>query len=418
MAAKRSILKILGPGLLYAGAAVGVSHLVQSTKAGAFFGFGLLWAVVAANLVKFPFFSFGPRYAAATGKSLLHGYKRIGNWTLVVFVIMTVLTMFVIQAAVTIVCAGLASEMTGLELPLWVISAGILVLCMAILLRGQYKLLDRLMKVIIIILSITTVVALVQALSADVLLTNPMVEFDVANDLHLAFLIALMGWMPAPLDISVWHSVWSTAKSKTDGVKTTMKEAMLDFKVGYWGTTLLALGFVALGALMIYRTGTPIPKSANLFAKELIGAYTKALGNWAYWPIAIAAFTTMFSTTLTCLDAFPRVLTPAVQLLRNEPEETTGQRRWYWIWISITVAGAVGLLAYLALTGTKMDALITFITIVSFLLGPVIAIFNLLAVTGPSMPKEQRPGALMQVYCWAGIIALIGFGAWYLMRLI
>ena len=29
------ILKKLGPGLLFAGAAIGVSHLVQSTKAGA-----------------------------------------------------------------------------------------------------------------------------------------------------------------------------------------------------------------------------------------------------------------------------------------------------------------------------------------------------------------------------------------------
>ncbi len=33
-----SILKKLGPGLLFAGAAIGVSHLVQSTKAGADFG--------------------------------------------------------------------------------------------------------------------------------------------------------------------------------------------------------------------------------------------------------------------------------------------------------------------------------------------------------------------------------------------
>ena len=28
------------------------------------------------------------------------------------------------------------------------------------------------------------------------------------------FLIAFMGWMPAPLDISIWHSVWSLEKKK------------------------------------------------------------------------------------------------------------------------------------------------------------------------------------------------------------
>ena len=36
----------LGPGLLFAGAAIGVSHLVQSTRAGADFGFGLIWALI------------------------------------------------------------------------------------------------------------------------------------------------------------------------------------------------------------------------------------------------------------------------------------------------------------------------------------------------------------------------------------
>ena len=47
-----SILKKLGPGLLFAGAAIGVSHLVQSTKAGADFGLGLVWALIIANIFK------------------------------------------------------------------------------------------------------------------------------------------------------------------------------------------------------------------------------------------------------------------------------------------------------------------------------------------------------------------------------
>ena len=65
------LLKKLGPGLLFAGAAVGVSHLVQSTKAGANFGFGLLWALLLINIIKYPFFQLGPSYASATGESLL-----------------------------------------------------------------------------------------------------------------------------------------------------------------------------------------------------------------------------------------------------------------------------------------------------------------------------------------------------------
>ena len=49
---RASLLKVIGPGLLLAGAAIGVSHLVQSTRAGAMFGLGLVGVVLLANLTK------------------------------------------------------------------------------------------------------------------------------------------------------------------------------------------------------------------------------------------------------------------------------------------------------------------------------------------------------------------------------
>ena len=52
----RGLIKKLGPGLLFAGAAIGVSHLVQSTRAGADFSFGLIWALALSTLFKYPFF--------------------------------------------------------------------------------------------------------------------------------------------------------------------------------------------------------------------------------------------------------------------------------------------------------------------------------------------------------------------------
>ena len=69
-------LKKLGPGLLFAGTAIGVSHLVQSTKAGAEFGFGLTWALFLAIILKYPFFKYAPKYSLVTNESVLHGYKN------------------------------------------------------------------------------------------------------------------------------------------------------------------------------------------------------------------------------------------------------------------------------------------------------------------------------------------------------
>ena len=94
------IISKLGPGLLFAGAAIGVSHLVQSTRAGAEFGWGLIWALILVNIFKYPFFQYGPRYAIATGESLLDGYYKIGKVFLITYFILNLATMFTIQTAV------------------------------------------------------------------------------------------------------------------------------------------------------------------------------------------------------------------------------------------------------------------------------------------------------------------------------
>lgn len=48
--------KISGPGILFACIAIGVSHLVQSTRAGADYGLLILGFVIVVTLLKYPFF--------------------------------------------------------------------------------------------------------------------------------------------------------------------------------------------------------------------------------------------------------------------------------------------------------------------------------------------------------------------------
>ena len=211
---KRKFLQSFGPGLLFAGAAVGVSHLVQSTRAGADFGFGLIWALFLVHLFKYPFFQFGPRYAAATGETLLYGYRKLGKPVLAIYYILNFATMFTIQAAVTIVTAGLASQLFGITNNLVIWSTILLVISILILLIGKYKVLDHLMKYIIIVLTISTIIAVLVALSKS----NQSFSFSQiipSGAVEITFLIAFLGWMPAPLDVSIWHSIWSVEKNKS-----------------------------------------------------------------------------------------------------------------------------------------------------------------------------------------------------------
>ncbi|MEZ7950331.1 MAG: divalent metal cation transporter [Flavobacteriaceae bacterium] len=404
---KKNIFKSLGPGLLFAGAAVGVSHLVQSTRAGADFGFGLLWVLLLATVFKYPFFQFGPRYAAATGETLLDGYKKLGKGVLAISYAISFLTMFIIQAAVTIVTAGLAINIFGtFDLFTW--SVLITISSMIILLVGKYKLLDGLMKYIILLLTICTLFAVTAAL----LKNNQAFSFEQVipkGTIEITFLIAFLGWMPTSLDISIWQSIWSVEKEKISHQKITPKQAIFDFNVGYIGTIFLAACFLILGALVMHNSEQSFSNKGGVFAGQLIELYTKNLGNFAYVFIATAALTTMFSTTITALDASPRAMSKANELLFP-----TKIKLNYWFWIVVLSLGTFIILKYFS---DNMGLMVKIGTILSFLTAPFYAILNYILITGKHTPKEHRPSIYLKILSICGIIFLVGFCAWFLLNL-
>ncbi|MDR8393627.1 Nramp family divalent metal transporter [Aliifodinibius sp. S!AR15-10] len=406
-----SIKKSLGPGLLMAAAAIGVSHLVQSTRAGATYGFAMIWALVLANIFKYPFLEYGPRYAIATGESMIEGYKRLGNWAIWIFLVFTIGTMFIITAAVTVVTASLAAELTGIALSPLTWSAILMAVCVAIMMSGQYSALDGSVKFIMVILAASTVVALGAALFQGVQHTGANFYPDIWDFAGISFLIALMGWMPIPIDAAAWHSLWSLERVKQTKYRPKLKESLLDFNIGYIGAATLALGFLLLGALVMYGSGEEYASSGAVFANQLISLYTTSLGSWAYLVIIICAFTTMFSTTLTVIDAYPRVMNRILQVLMPDTvTEGNGLSTYRLLLVSIPVIS----IAVLYFLGNQFTVMIDLATTLSFLTAPVLAYINYRLVTGETMPDGTKPKPWLRWLSWAGMIFLAGFALLYL----
>ncbi len=408
----RKFIQMLGPGLLYAGAAVGVSHLVQSTRAGASYGFDLLWILILANVVKYPFFEFGARYPALTGKSLIEGYRKLGNWAIILFTLLTVSTMFTIQAAVTVVTAGLVSNVLGLHLSAVWVSAIILLVTMMILGYGRYSLLDKLIKWVIVILSLSTLIAVVSAFMKGY---HPNAEFvkhfSWDRKLDILFVVAFIGWMPAPIDVSVWQSLWGVAKARELGKRPPLKQSLLDFNIGYIGTAILAVGFLILGAMVMYGSGETLSPSGSVFAGQLISLYTKSIGAWAFPVIAIAAIATMFSTTLTCLDAYPRVMSPLTTFyFPSLQKEKKRIDILSWFWIVIVVSGALSLLLFFQ---SGMRFMVDLATTLSFLTAPLLAYLNYKVLSDKHL-KEELP-LWLKYYAIAGILFLSAFAGYFVL---
>ena len=395
--------KTLGPGILFASTAIGVSHLVQSTRAGANYGFGLLLFIIIANVFKYPFFEFGSRYANATETSIIHGYKKLGEWVLLSYLTITLISMFFIASAVGAVTSGFLQNLFNTS-HIGILNHIILfTICGAILSLGKYNYLDSLIKVIGFTLLVSTLFAfilvLVKGPASNTLL--PSISYDKTD---ILFIIALMGWMPTAVDLSSWNSLWTLERIKQTKFKPSLKQTIFEFNLGYVFSAVLSLCFVTLGAYLMYGTDSTFSNSSSLFASQVIKLYTKSIGSWSYLIISIAGFSIMFGTCVAVFDGYARSASECIRLIKNQ--ESQNKRHYdILLWILIT-----GSLAIIILFGNKLKQLVDLATTISFMIAPGVAIANYKLVLGPYLTKEQAPPKWLKILSICGIVYLISFG--------
>tara|TARA_B100000900_G_scaffold400876_1_gene404950 strand:- start:38 stop:1321 length:1284 start_codon:yes stop_codon:yes gene_type:complete len=423
---KKNLLKAVGPGILFASTAIGVSHLVQSTRAGAKFGFGLVVVVILANLFKYPFFEFGSRYANATGKSIIDGYKKIGSWMIWTYLIITLGSMFFVSAAVGAVTSGFMDNLFGLSKmgidPL-LVTISIFFICALILFVGKFSVLDKLIKIIACVLLISTLLAFILTLIKGPAVSNINMfpEIIWSNNKNIFFVIALIGWMPTAVDLSTWNSLWTVERIKETGYKPTLKETLFDFNFGYITSALLAFCFITLGAYMMYGTENVMPESSALFANKVVQMYTSSIGEWSYLLIASSAFSIMFGTAVAVFDGYARSLARTIQLINSNNQLTKDkyQERKNDSAYKLTLLGLViGSFIIVWQFGGSLKSLVDLAMTISFLIAPLIAVVNLRLVSGSYIKDEYKPKKWLKMLSYMGILFLFSFSVFYFIQLI
>ena len=400
----REKFQAFGPGILMAAAAVGGSHIVSSTQAGAIYGWQLAIIILLVNLFKYPFFRFGSQYTLQNNKSLIEGYKEKGSFYLWVFFIMNIFSAVVNTAAVGILAAAILYNIFphGFGLSISQLTTILIVVTWAMLLIGGYKFLDSLSKFVMISLTLATTLAVIIAVFK---------HRELAPDFHapspwqlsaLPFIVSLMGWMPAPIEISAINSMWTVEKRRT--TKVTYKDGLLDFNVGYIGTAILAFIFLALGALIQFGSGEPVKSASAAYIAQFISMYAYAIGNWSRLLIAFIAFLCIFGTTITVIDGYSRANNETLRLLFNKKETSQKQLN---IWITFT--SLIGIVIVLLFAG-DVATLMRFAMIASFLTTPIYAYLNFSLVNN----KEHRLSPWLYWLSIAGIVYLAGFALFFL----
>ena len=398
-------MKHVGPGLLFAGAAVGISHLVQSTRAGAEYGLSLILFVVLINLLKYPSFRFAIDYASVTGHSLIQGYRRIGYAVPYVYLAVFAIAAPIFVAAVGITTAAILLGLVGLDASPVAVSILILAVASLFLCIGNYRWLEKTNKVFVVVLTLSTVAATAVAIPridwdiGELLGVTAIVAVDIET---LLFLVALGGFMPNPLDVSIAQSIW-TLDAQRGKKGPTLEEARTAFSVGYVGSALLAVCFLLMGAGMLHGSGIPDSGSAAGFARQLIELFGTTLGPALGLVAAVSALSVMITTVLTAMDVYGRGLTAAALSARTQVDPS--QRKTMYRSITVTLFAVASLMLLLLYSNFRL--FIDFATTIAFITAPLVAILNYICVRRAARETDLSLGGLLVAIHFGGIATML-----------
>lgn len=395
---------------MLAAAAVGVSHLVYATRAGAEFGLSLVWLVILISILKYPAFRFAVDYASQTNRSLVHAYSALGRAALAWLSISMAVDFFVATTAVALVTAGLFISVFDLPFSGPQVAIGLCLVTAAILVNGSYAKAERIVKLLVLLFSMLVLVA--TALALPQLGSNGR---DLFGELEpgwplAVFVIAMAGWMPMPLSGTVYVSMWAREKKKASNVDIEHKTALADLNLGWVLTVVLAVCFVLLGAAILFQTDRVAPASAGQFATELLSIFTSAIGAWSYPLIAVAAIAVMWSGVFALMDALPRVSARLADHMTGREE--TGASR-YSVFLVIQFVGITLILLFLM---SNFGTFIDFATSAGFISAPALAYFNYRAVTSAEIATDYQPTRALRIWHWIGFVAMLLFAAAFLVQ--
>ncbi len=315
-----------GPGIIWSMSAIGQTHVVLSTYAGARFGFDLLWMVVLAHLLSYPLYEYGARYSLATGHTLSNAYLEMRGvrWLVVPFfgLMFSIMPFLMIASLGSVVASITMAAFPQLGFEAWVIIIAIGTL--ALVYAGQYALLERLNIVMAFLLLIGVTVAFGLRPPGPGELAMGMVP--AVPELALVTLVAMMR-LPNDPGSSLMLSGWAIERRLALSEVSTgeaLRGTLLGLRAGYLLSLFVAIVFLALGATVLKPRGVDL-EGIDL-ALQLSHVFTDTVGAWTFPMFIVIAFVALFSGYYAAVDGVPRVFED--MLLRVRGKTPGADTRW------------------------------------------------------------------------------------------
>lgn len=257
----------VGPGLIVAVTGVGAGDLVAALVAGTNFGLVFLWAIMIGAILKFALNEGVGRYHLLTGKTILEGWHSMGLWATSYFGVYSVIWGFVYGAAATSSCAlALSALFPVLPLWVWAVISGLLGFLLTWM--GQYKLFEKVMNLLILLMFISVVGSAVIVLPelSDIMDT----AVPALPKGSLLYALGLIGGVGGSITMAS-YGYWLQENNWKD--RSYLRYVRFDSMIAYITTAVFTICLLILGAALLYGTNT------NINGEQGLVSFATILGN-------------------------------------------------------------------------------------------------------------------------------------------
>jgi NRAMP (natural resistance-associated macrophage protein)-like metal ion transporter len=375
-------LRHLGPGLLVTAAFIGPGTVTTASVAGASTGYAILWAVVFSIFATIVLQEMSARLGVVSREGLGEALRTtFDNPAIKLAAIVLVVAAIGFGNAafetgnVTGAALGLET-LGGPSAQIWAIVVGIA--AFALLASGAYKVIERVMVALVIVMSVVFILTAVIVIRPD----------DIGNILAGAFVpripegalitvVALIGTTVVPYNLFLHASSVQEKWPESVPTREALAESRTDTTISIALGGIITVAILATGAAAFFGTGTEITDAGQM-AEQL----EPLLGAFAKYFFAIGILAAGVTSAITAPLAAAYAISGALGWERD-----LRGLKFRAVWLIVLVTGIV-----LAVLGTNPVAAIVFAQAANGVLLPIIAVFLLFVMNRSDLLGEYKNG--------------------------
>ena len=356
----KKLFKNLGPGPLIAAAFIGPGTVTLCTLAGVKFGMSLLWTLLIAVLASITLQSMAVKIGIIGKKSITEALKDEISNPVIKYIIITLIFMTILIGNTAYEAGNISGAVMGLEtlfgqikidfkdfsLNIHAIIIGLL--AGALLWIGKYRIIERCLIGLVIIMSIAFLFTAIATRPSLLSILSGLLSFKAPAG-SLLTIIGLVGTTIVPYNLFLHAEL---VKEKWND-KGDLKFALKDL--------IIALGLGGLISLSIVITASSIKATDINTVGDLALGLESVFGTFSRQFLAIGLFAAGITSTITAPLAAAYVVCGCFGLSTN-----LQSNYFKFIWLSIILFGV-----FFSATGLKLITIIQFAQITNGVLLPI-----------------------------------------------